>query len=97
MRALLLASLLKNCVEENEPVVMPEGLPVQTLTADEFEQYRGILGGVNATNVGEVQRQLHDLGVREGFQVMRKGGVSSKKGRVIMSNSEDEGGPSYKK
>ena len=65
LRALVLSTLLKNCWEEGESVVVPDGLMVQALGPKEFEKYRGVLGGVTPENEEEVATALRQLGVHE--------------------------------
>ena len=65
LRALVLSTLLKNCWDEGESVVVPDGLMVQALGPKDFEKYRGVLGGVTPENEDEVEAALRQLGVHE--------------------------------
>ena len=46
LKALLISQLLKDCLDTKEDVLVPEGLKLTTVSVEDFDKYRGILGGV---------------------------------------------------
>ena len=58
LKALMITQLLKNCYESKETVLVPEGLQVTHIPLEDFEAYRGVLGGVTPQNAAQVASQL---------------------------------------
>jgi hypothetical protein len=42
----LISQLLKDCLDTKEDVLVPAGLKLTTVSVEDFDKYRGILGGV---------------------------------------------------
>jgi hypothetical protein len=61
LKALMITQLLKNCYESKEAVLVPEGLQVTRIPLEDFEAYRGVLGGVTPQNAAQVTSQLAEM------------------------------------
>ena len=51
---MLISQLLKNCLDTQEEVIVPDGLKLVKVDNDEFDKYRGILGGITPRNAAQV-------------------------------------------
>jgi hypothetical protein len=50
LKSLLISQLLKNCLDTQEEVIVPDGLKLVKVDNEEFDKYRGILGGITPRN-----------------------------------------------
>jgi hypothetical protein len=51
---LLISQLLKDCLDTKEEIIVPDGLKMVKVNAEEFDKYRGILGGITPRNAAQV-------------------------------------------
>ena len=42
----MISQLLRDCFDNKEEVIVPEGLKMTQVTVEDFDKYRGVLGGV---------------------------------------------------
>ena len=97
-RHLVLALLIKMATDEGETIPCPEGALLHPMTPNDFDQYRETLGGITEDNQAEVLKALRDMGIEQKVQVARVGPVrpDGPRGRVIMSEDEEEAPPAKK-
>ena len=71
LRAMMLAELVQQNVDQSAAVVLPEGVMVQYITRDRYKAYREALSGLNDENVESVRQKLRELGVLQGGTVVQ--------------------------
>jgi hypothetical protein len=45
---------MKDCLDTKEEIIVPDGLKMVKVTTEEFDKYRGILGGITPRNAAQV-------------------------------------------
>lgn len=63
LRNFVLAMMVAQNVKDNRPVVLPDGALAHLVNADTFEAYKATLGGINSSNVDQVEEKLAELGI----------------------------------
>ncbi len=70
LRNFVLAMMVAQNVKDNRPIVLPDGALAHLVNADTFEAYKVTLGGINSSNIDQVEERLAELGIDGRGQVL---------------------------